>query len=64
MVFKDARYTQGAKINTGLNYQHNFESKVREFAAFDGFGITEIKTNQAIFKMCYSDLKHSLAASV
>ncbi len=62
IVFRAARYTQVAKINTGLNYQHNFESKVREFAAFYGFGITEIETDQAIFKMCYSELKHSLTA--
>jgi len=64
MVFRAARYTQVAKINTGLNYQQNFESKVKEFAAFYDFGITEIETDQAIFEMCYSELKHSLAASV
>jgi hypothetical protein len=64
MVFRAARYTQVAKINTGLNYQQNFESRVREFAAFYGFGITELETDQAIFEMCYSELKHSLTTSV
>lgn len=59
-VFKAARYTQVAKINTGLKYQHNFEPRVREFAAFYEFGITEIKAEQAIFERCYSELKHSL----
>ena len=63
MVFRAARYTQVAKINTGLNDQQNFESRVREFAAFYGFGITELKTDQVIFEMCYSELKHSLTAS-
>lgn len=57
LVFKAARYTQVAKINTGLKYQRNFESRVREFAAFYDFGITEIKAEQAIFDKCYSELK-------
>ncbi len=60
LVFKAARYSHVAKINTGLKYQHNFESRVREFAAFYDFGITEIKAEQAIFERCYSELKHSL----
>ncbi|AKB17513.1 MULTISPECIES: DUF1638 domain-containing protein [unclassified Methanosarcina] len=64
LVFRAARYTQVAKINAGLNYQHNFESRVREFAAFYNFEITEIETDQAIFEMCYSELKHSLTAPV
>jgi hypothetical protein len=57
LVFKAARYTQVAKINTGLKYQRNFESRVREFAAFYNFGITEIKAEQAIFEKCYRELK-------
>ncbi|MDD4305320.1 MAG: DUF1638 domain-containing protein [Methanosarcina sp.] len=59
-VFKTARYTKVAKINTGIKYKHNFEPKVREFAAFYEFGITEIKAEQVIFERCYSELKHSL----
>jgi hypothetical protein len=57
LVFKAARYTKVAKINTGLEYQRNFESRVREFADFYNFGITEIKAEQAIFQRCYSELK-------
>lgn len=64
LVFRAARYTRVAKVNTGLNYQQNFESKVREFADFYDFGITELETDQALFEKCYNELKHYLAASV
>ena len=60
LVFKAAKYTQVAKINTGLKYQHNFELRVREFATFYEFEITEIKAEQAIFERCYTELKQSL----
>ncbi len=64
LVFRAARYSRVAKINTGLNYQQNFESRVKEFAAFYDFGITELETDQVLFEKCYSELKHSLTASV
>lgn len=64
LVFQAARYTKVAKINTGSNYQQNFDSRVREFADFYNFGITEIETNPVIFERCYSKLKNSLSAPV
>ncbi len=63
MVFKAARYTQVAKINTGLKYQHNFEPRVKEFASFYDLGIKEIKAEQVIFKKSYSEVKNSLIPS-
>lgn len=64
LVFRAARYSRVAKINTGLNYQQNFESRVREFAAFYDFEITELETDQALFEKCYNELKHSFTASI
>jgi hypothetical protein len=63
LVFRAARYARVAKVNTGLNYQQNFESRVREFAAFYDFGITELKTDNVLFEKCYSELKNSLMVS-
>lgn len=64
LVFRAARYTKVAKINTGSNYQENFDSRVGEFADFYNFGITEIETDPVIFERCYSELKNSLTAPV
>ncbi|HII00191.1 TPA: DUF1638 domain-containing protein [Methanosarcinaceae archaeon] len=57
MVFRVSKYTQVAKINTGLSYQHDFHSKVYEFADYYGLDVREIEADLEIFERCYSELK-------
>lgn len=64
LVFRAAKYSHVAKLNTGLKYQKDFEPKVREFANFYDFEIRELETDLAIFERCYGDLKNTVRNSV
>jgi hypothetical protein len=62
MVFRVSKYTQVAKINTGLSCQQDFDSRVYEFADYYSFDVREIEADQAIFERCYSELKSAVMA--
>ncbi|MCQ1536222.1 DUF1638 domain-containing protein [Methanosarcina sp. KYL-1] len=57
MVFRAARYTQVAKIDTGLKYQLDFEARVQEFASYYDFNVREIEAAPVLFERCYRELK-------
>lgn len=58
-------YKRVAKIQTGLNYTEDFDSKVDEFAKTFNFEIIEFKNgNQDIFKDCYLKFKEDINKSI
>lgn len=63
MVFRFSKYTQVAKINTGLGYQPDFHSRVYEFADYYSLDISEIEADLAIFERCYGELKTAVMSA-
>ncbi len=59
-VFDYAGYKRVAKINTGLAYEKNFETCVREFSKLFDFEITDLEGTMKLVESCYEKTKTSV----
>lgn len=53
MVFDYSGYKNVAKVDTGLYYEKDFETKVREFADSFEFEVVEMKGSPELIERCY-----------
>lgn len=53
MVFDYSGYKNVAKVDTGLHYEKEFETKVREFAESFGFEIVDMEGSPDLIERCY-----------
>ncbi|AEH60815.1 Protein of unknown function DUF1638 [Methanosalsum zhilinae DSM 4017] len=60
LFFKKMGIDVLAKINTGLNYEPNFEENIDSFASLFGFDIIEIQGNTTIAENCYRRIKNEI----
>jgi hypothetical protein len=49
-----------AKVSTGLNYEKEFETKVKEFARLYNFEIIEMEGNPELIENSYKKAKNAL----
>lgn len=62
MVFDYSGYKNAAKINTGLCYEKEFETKVKEFADMYNFEIINMEGSPELIENCYFKVKKALQA--
>jgi hypothetical protein len=62
IVFDYAGYTKVGKINTGLGYEKDFDTKVEEFAKSFDFRIVDIEGTVSISEQSYQRAKDSIRA--
>ncbi|WP_157209630.1 DUF1638 domain-containing protein [Methanosalsum zhilinae] len=55
-VFEQVGYNTVGKINTGLNYEKDFDKKVEEFASIFEFKIVEMNGSPELFEECYKEM--------
>ncbi|WP_310572663.1 DUF1638 domain-containing protein [Methanosalsum natronophilum] len=48
------------KIDTGINYETEFDLKINKFAAKFDFKVTEISGTSAIIEQCYANVKDKI----
>lgn len=57
MVFDYSGYKNVAKVDTGLHYEKEFETKVREFADSFGFEVVDMEGSPELIEKCYEKAK-------
>ena len=57
LVFDYAGYKHVAKVDTGLNYEKDFEEKVDEFAKLFNLNVIDLKGKLSIYEKSYEDAK-------
>ncbi|WP_410507690.1 DUF1638 domain-containing protein [Methanosarcina hadiensis] len=57
MVFDYSGYKNVAKVDTGLHYEKDFETRVREFADSFGFEIVNMEGSPELIERCYEKAK-------
>lgn len=60
MVFDYSGYKNVAKVNTGLHYEKEFETKVREFADSLGFEVVNMEGSPELIEKCYERAKEKV----
>lgn len=60
MVFDYSGYKNVAKINTGLGYEKELETKVKEFANLYSFEIINMEGSPELLENCYFKVKKAL----
>ncbi|WP_342305021.1 DUF1638 domain-containing protein [Methanolobus sp. ZRKC5] len=60
MVNDLAGYSRVAKVNTGLTYVKDIDTKIEEYANLFGYSTFEISGNQEIFEKCYFSIKDEI----
>lgn len=59
-VFDYAGYKYVAKMDTGLNYEKQFEPRVQEFAEIFDFSVIDMKAGPDLLVRCYEQLKDEI----
>lgn len=57
MVFDYSGYKNVAQVNTGLLYEKEFETRVREFADSFGFEVVNMEGSPELIESCYTKAK-------
>ncbi|MDQ1276485.1 MAG: hypothetical protein QG610_2063 [Euryarchaeota archaeon] len=60
MVFDYSGYKNVAKVDTGLHYEKEFETKVREFADSFGFEVVDMEGSPKLIERCYEKAKEEV----
>lgn len=60
MVNDMAGYSRVAKVNTGLIYVKDIDTKIDEYANLFGYSTFEVSGNQEIFEKCYFSIKDEM----
>lgn len=60
MVFDYSGYKNVAKVDTGLRYEKEFESKVREFADRFGFVVVDMEGSPELIERCYEKAREEV----
>lgn len=60
MVFDYSGYKNVAKVDTGLHYEKEFETKVKEFADSFGFEIVDMEGSPELIEKCYEKAKEEV----
>lgn len=60
MVNDLAGYSRVAKVNTGLTYVKDIDTKIEEYANLFGYSTFEVSGNQEIFEKCYGSIKNEI----
>jgi len=63
MVFDYSGYKNVAKVDTGLHYEKEFETKVREFADSFGFEVVDMEGSPKLIERCYEKAKEEVLRS-
>ncbi len=59
-VFDYAGYKRVARVNTGLDYEKDFDACVKEFSALFEFEITDLEGTLQLVESCYAKTKASV----
>ncbi|MPM35973.1 hypothetical protein SDC9_82567 [bioreactor metagenome] len=60
MVFDYSGYKNVAKVDTGLRYEKEFETKVKEFADSFGFEVVDMEGSPELIERCYEKIKEEV----
>lgn len=60
MVFDYSGYKNVAKVDTGLHYEKEFETKVKEFADSFGFEVVNMEGSPELIERCYEKAKEEV----